>query len=66
MILTITDLLPSKQHLDIRINQVLVFSYEGLFDVGHDAGVHSGEALGSVDLQVVTSPLSLCRDPLWY
>lgn len=58
-------LLPSELHLDIRINQVLIFSYEGLFDVGHNAGVHPGETLGSVDLQVVTSPLSLCRHALW-
>lgn len=54
-------LLPSELHLDIRINQVLIFSDEGLLDVGHNAGVHPGKALGSVDLQVVTSPLSLCR-----
>lgn len=54
-------LLPSELHLDIRINQVLIFSYEGLLDIGHDAGVHPWEALGSVDLQIVTSPLSLCR-----
>lgn len=60
-----TNLLAGKMHLDVRINQVFVFSYEGLFDVGHDAGVHPGESLCSVDLQVITSPLSLCWDPLW-
>lgn len=65
-IVTITHSLPSKLHLDIRINQVLILSDEGLFDVGHDAGVHSGEALSSVNLQVVTGPLSLRRHPLRY
>lgn len=60
-----TYLLPSELNLYVRINQVLVFSYKSLFDIGHDAGVHSGEALCSVDLQVITSPLSLCRNPLW-
>lgn len=59
------NLLPSKLHLDIRINQVLIFSYKGLFDVGHDAGVHSGEPLSPVDLQIVASPLSLCRHAVW-
>lgn len=58
-------LLPCKLHLDIRINQVLIFPYECLLDVGHDAGVHPGEALGSVDLQIVARPLSLCRDAFW-
>lgn len=53
-------------YLDIRIHQVFVFSYEGFLDIGHDAGVHPGESLGSVDLQVVASPLSLCRYALWY
>lgn len=59
-----TCLLPSKLYLDIRIHQVFVFSYEGLFDVGHDAGVHLGESFSSVDFQVVTSPLSLRRHPV--
>lgn len=58
------NLLPSKLHLDIGINEVLVFSNEGLLDVGHDAGVHSGKSLSSVNLQVVTSPLSLCGYPI--
>lgn len=57
----VTCLLPSKLHLNIRVHQVFVFSYKGLLDVGHDAGVHPGKSLGSVDLQVVTSPLALCR-----
>lgn len=60
-----THLLSCKLYLDVRINQVLIFSYEGLFDVGHNAGVHSRKSLGSVDLQIVTSPLSLCRHPIW-
>lgn len=39
---SLLHLLPSELHLDIRINQVLIFPYEGLLDVGHDAGVHPG------------------------
>lgn len=36
-----------------------VVSYEGLGDVGHDAGVVSREAFGSIDLHAETSPGSL-------
>lgn len=52
--------------MNIGINQVLVFSYEGLLHVSHDAGVHSGESLCSVDLQVIPGPLSLGWDALRY
>ena len=57
-------LLPGKRHLDVGIDEVLVLSDEGLLHVGHDAGVHLGEPLGSVDLQVVASPLTLQGNPL--
>lgn len=55
-------LLPCKQHLDIRINQVLIISNESFFDICHNAGVHFGQALGSVDFHVESCPLTLSWD----
>ena len=61
----LSHLLPSELHLNVGIHQVLVVPYEGLLHVGHDAGVHPRQPFGPVDLQVVTSPRALRRDPLW-
>lgn len=58
-------LLPGELHLYVGIHQVLVLPDEGLLHVGHDAGVHPGQTLGPVDLQVVAGPLALGGDPLW-
>lgn len=52
-------------HLNVGVHQVSVVSYEGLLDVSHDAGIHLGKALSTVDPHVILSPLPLCRDTLW-
>lgn len=54
-------LLARKMHLDVGVHQVSVLADEGLLHVGHDAGVHLREALGTVDLHVELGPLPLCR-----
>lgn len=51
-------LLASKGDLHIRVNQVLVLPNERLLHVGHDAGVHTGQPLCSVDLHVEAGPLA--------
>lgn len=50
---------------NVRVYEGRVVSDEGLGDVGHDAGVVPGEALGSVHLHTETSPRSLRGKPLW-
>jgi len=65
IVVCLGHLLPGEQHLYVGIHQVLVVPDEGLLHVGHDAGVHPGQTLGPVDLQVVAGPLALGGDPLW-
>lgn len=59
-----TYFLAREMHLDVGVHQVSVLPDEGLLHVGHDAGVHLREALGSVDPHVELGPLPLCRDAL--
>lgn len=61
----LAHLLPCKDHLHIGVYQVLVLPDESLLHIGHDAGVHTGQSLRSIDLDVETSPLPLRRDPIW-
>lgn len=61
----VAHLLPCKDHLHVGVYQVFVFPNESLLHVGHDAGVHTGQTLCSIDLDVETSPLPLWRDPVW-
>lgn len=57
-------LLPREGHLHVGVHQVLVLPNEGLLDIGHDAGVHPRQPLGTVDLDVEPSPLPLRGDPI--
>lgn len=61
----LAHLLPCKDHLNVRVHQVLVLPNESLLHIGHDAGVHTGQPLCSIDLDVETSPLPLWRDSIW-
>lgn len=52
-------------HLNIGVHQVSVLPYEGLLDIGHNAGIHLGKPLSTVDLHIILSPLPFCWDSLW-
>ena len=56
--------LPGELHLNVGVDQVSVLSYKGLLHISHDAGVHFGKSLGTVDLHIEPGPLPLCRDAL--
>lgn len=50
---------------NIWVYECCVFSYEGLGDISHDAGVVAGKAFSSIHLHTETSPWSFRRKPLW-
>ena len=60
----LAHLLPCKDHLHVGVYQVLVLPNESLLHISHDAGVHTGQSLCSIDLDVETSPLPLRRDAI--
>lgn len=61
----ITHLLPGKLHLDVGVHQVPILPDKGLLDIGHNAGVHLGQALSPEDPHIEPGPLALRWNPLW-
>lgn len=53
-------LLSSKEDLHVGVDEVLVLTDERLLHVGHEACVHPGQSLGSVNFHVEPGPL-----PFW-
>lgn len=51
---------------NIWVYESCVVSYEGLGDVGHDAGVVAWKAFGSIHFQKETCPGSLGGETFWY
>lgn len=51
---------------NIWVYESCVVSYEGLGDVGHDAGVVAWKAFGSINPQKETCPGSLSGKTFWY
>lgn len=51
---------------NVWVYESCVVSYEGLGDVGHDAGVVAWKAFGSINLQKETRPGSLGGETFWY
>ena len=48
--------------MDVGVHEVPGLSAEGVLEVGHDGGVHAGEAVGAVDADDVLGALPLGGD----
>lgn len=56
-----TNLVPTKLHLYVGINQVSILAGQRFLHVGHDAGGHPGQTLSLVDPDGVASLLPVSR-----